>query len=354
VLYDDAAGSTPGTEIEMDDWYSVLQVSPGADQDVIETAHRWLAQRYDPANDPSDEAAENLRKVDEAFAVLSDPERRSAYDASRGISAPAPTTALEELAPAAPGAVAPEASKAGESRAASVMLGVIVAVTFIVGIGVALAAAISDRGGTDYNPNRGDGDYDLEHMALTEADMPAGIEFAGSGDFSAEEWASLFDVVDEDELAAKISQLEAQGWVKNYVAEGGRPGFAKLLGVKSVSTLYTNEAAANEAATRFACGLPIELSEQLEEFRVPSIGEQSVGFNHRRPLRDDNGEIVITFVDTTVCFRTGRIVHAVQQTALEGVEDIAGSIRTAYVLLDHVNDAYEGKTGADGEDEEEG
>ena len=339
----------------MDDWYGVLQVAPGADPDVIATAHRWLAERYSPQNDPSEEAAEKLRQVNAAYAVLGDAERRAAYDAERGITPPAPEPSV---APAEPVAAAEPAAVARPSRAASVMLGVVVGVTFVVALAVAITAALTSDNGADYNANRGDGDYDLEHMALTESDMPQGVVFVGAGEVdSVRRWAtSFFDVpteeIDEQELAAKVAQIEAQGWIRNSIAEGGNPGFGKILGVKSVSTLYNNEEAAQESTTRFACGLPIELSEQLEEFIVPDIADQAVGFMHRRPLTDEFGDTVITFVDTTVCFRTGRIVHAVQQTSIDGIQDIGGSIRTAYVLLDHVNDAYEGNVPADEEDED--
>lgn len=208
--------------------------------------------------------------------------------------------------------------------------------------------------GTDYPSNLGDDEYNLEAMALTEADMPPGLEFVGSGEIPKEDWALNFDVNDEEELDAKVAQLEAQGWLRNYVAEGGLRGFGKLLGVKSISTLYTNETAAIDAAERFACGLPIELSEPLEDIKfIPKMGEQTVAFYHRRPITDENGETILTFIDTTICFRTGRIVHAVQETAIEGVEDIASSIRIAQTLLARVDAVFEGDLPPADEDEEE-
>lgn len=370
----------------MDDWYSVLQVAPGADQDVIVTAHQWLSQRYDPANDPSDFAAERLRQVHEAFAVLGDPERRAEYDAGRDVSAapaeaapapavpppaqpaaaatfaetPRPSSAPEYAVPASPSPSHEPIPPRGNGRAASVMLGVIVAVTFVVAFAVAIAAWFTaEDDDADYSANRGDGDYDLENMTFREADMPEGVIFLGSAEIDdVQEWAGAYfpdeepGEIDEQEFNAKVAQLEAQGWLRSSVAEGRRPAFF-LLGVKSFSTLYTNVERATESADKFACGLPIELSEQLEEFTVPKIADQSVGFRHRREFMDESGNVLFSFVDTTVCFRTGRIVHVVQDTWIDGTEDVGASIRAAYNLLDRVNDAYNGTVEPLPEEDEE-
>jgi len=61
------------------DYYEVLQISPNADPDMIHRVYRLLAQRYHPDNgDSGDESA--FRAVTEAYKVLSDPEKRAAYD----------------------------------------------------------------------------------------------------------------------------------------------------------------------------------------------------------------------------------------------------------------------------------
>lgn len=61
------------------DYYEVLQVSPNADLDTVQRVYRLLAQRYHPDNkDTGDEEA--FKQVLEAYKILSDPERRAAYD----------------------------------------------------------------------------------------------------------------------------------------------------------------------------------------------------------------------------------------------------------------------------------
>jgi curved DNA-binding protein CbpA len=65
------------------DYYAVLQVGRQADQETIKLAYRRLARRYHPDLNPDPAAAPRMRAVNEAYAVLSDPARRAAYDLAR-------------------------------------------------------------------------------------------------------------------------------------------------------------------------------------------------------------------------------------------------------------------------------
>jgi len=63
------------------DYYEVLGVSRAADENELKTAYRRLALQYHPDRNPDDaEAEENFKEASEAYAVLSDPEKRSRYD----------------------------------------------------------------------------------------------------------------------------------------------------------------------------------------------------------------------------------------------------------------------------------
>jgi curved DNA-binding protein CbpA len=61
------------------DHYEVLQISPNADVETIRRIYRIHAQRFHPDNLDSGNA-ETFRRVSDAYEVLSDPERRAAYD----------------------------------------------------------------------------------------------------------------------------------------------------------------------------------------------------------------------------------------------------------------------------------
>jgi hypothetical protein len=63
------------------DYYDVLQLSPKADPDTIHRVYRMLAQRYHPDNQETGDQ-EQFRLLIEAYRVLSDPEKRAAYDAT--------------------------------------------------------------------------------------------------------------------------------------------------------------------------------------------------------------------------------------------------------------------------------
>lgn len=192
--------------------------------------------------------------------------------------------------------------------------------------------------GRDYPSNKGDDEYDLAAMALTEGDMAKDFAKQDIDEpaFTNEQWAEVFDT---DDLEGKLRQLEAQGRLTNHVTAFTPPGLGKVLAVTAVSTLYTDDKAAEEATNRFACGLPIKDSEPLDPFVVPRLADQATGFFVHQ---ENSGGI--SFVDTTVCFRTGRIVHALQQTSLPGIEDIALAVRTAQKWLRHVDDAFDGVT----------
>ncbi len=63
------------------DYYEVLGVGRDADEAALKKAYRTLAKKYHPDTHPNDkEAEEKFKEASEAYAVLSDPEKRKAYD----------------------------------------------------------------------------------------------------------------------------------------------------------------------------------------------------------------------------------------------------------------------------------
>ncbi len=63
------------------DYYEILGVQRGADDDAIKKAYRKLALKYHPDRNPGDkEAEQNFKDASEAYAVLSDRAKRSQYD----------------------------------------------------------------------------------------------------------------------------------------------------------------------------------------------------------------------------------------------------------------------------------
>jgi len=65
----------------MDDYYTLLGIDRQADGDQIKKAYRKMAMKYHPdRNKNNPEAEEQFKKVSEAYAVLSDAEKRRQYD----------------------------------------------------------------------------------------------------------------------------------------------------------------------------------------------------------------------------------------------------------------------------------
>jgi len=62
------------------DYYEVLGVPRDADESAIKSAYRKLARQYHPDVNKSGDAEERFKEINEAYEVLSDGEKRAAYD----------------------------------------------------------------------------------------------------------------------------------------------------------------------------------------------------------------------------------------------------------------------------------
>lgn len=65
----------------MESYYDILNVPQDADSEEIKKSFRHLAMKYHPDKNPNNKAAEEkFKKVNEAYTILSDPEKRRNYD----------------------------------------------------------------------------------------------------------------------------------------------------------------------------------------------------------------------------------------------------------------------------------
>ena len=69
----------------MKDYYKILQISPDAAPEVIQMAYKALAKKYHPDLNPdnAEQAQEQMKELNAAFEVLSNPEKRARYDAEQ-------------------------------------------------------------------------------------------------------------------------------------------------------------------------------------------------------------------------------------------------------------------------------
>ena len=77
------------------DPYKVLQVDSEADPEVIQAAYRRLAQKYHPDLAPDADAARRMVAINDAWAILRDPEARAALDRRRALGARKPVAGAD-------------------------------------------------------------------------------------------------------------------------------------------------------------------------------------------------------------------------------------------------------------------
>ncbi len=74
------------------DYYKILGIARNATAQEIKKAYRRLAFKYHPDHNHEPEAEENFKKINEAYEVLTNPEKRAAYDARLASYAQSPVT----------------------------------------------------------------------------------------------------------------------------------------------------------------------------------------------------------------------------------------------------------------------
>lgn len=63
-----------------EDLYGILEVKRGADEAEIKKAYRKLARQYHPDVNKDPDAEDQFKKIQRAYSILSDPQKKAQYD----------------------------------------------------------------------------------------------------------------------------------------------------------------------------------------------------------------------------------------------------------------------------------
>ena len=66
-------------------YYSILRVPENATDDQIKSAYRVTAMKYHPDKNKSPLADDMMKKINEAYGILSDKQKRQEYDRGKNI-----------------------------------------------------------------------------------------------------------------------------------------------------------------------------------------------------------------------------------------------------------------------------
>jgi hypothetical protein len=196
--------------------------------------------------------------------------------------------------------------------------------------------------GPKYATNKSDDSYDLQAMSLAEEDLPAGYLQQDARIFNNQDWAAVMPPGDDPQGIQ--NKLDAEGRLSGAAAIFSWDNPSEHLGrpyqIATQSTLYSTAAEASKALQQYFCDVLIDpTSPQITDFKVTGIGDEAVGFMSTTTVQGFGDSI-----DTAVCFRTGRILHAVIQSGLDGTPDVALDVRLAQKMLSRVDDALAGRT----------
>ena len=185
----------------MADFYDTLGVKKGASEEEIKKAYRKLARKWHPDANPGDaQAEERFKEIQEAYSVLSDPDKRKQYDAG-GMFGGGPAAAFASTRPrsaaawarsgtssptcsAAAAVAAAAAARAGRDLETEVRLSFAQAMSGTRGVGQR-----ADRGAVPDVPRQR---REAGHVARSRAPCDGrGIETEGQGMFSIAQPCSL-------------------------------------------------------------------------------------------------------------------------------------------------------------------
>ena len=214
------------------DHYSVLGVRPDSDAVVIRAAFRALMLKFHPDTNGSPSATEQAARINAAFAILGDPEKRQRYDTERRNAQKSTSSGERERStPAAPQQPPPPPPKppSQNGKGSTKPSGFFIA-PYAIGIFLILLVLLFSNSGTRTADVRSVNATDMNMIATETA--PAGTISAGDMTASLNDTMTDADVMSSIDLSSSAQTITA---LKFEEIEGAATDFDRVLQRRGIS-----------------------------------------------------------------------------------------------------------------------
>jgi protein-disulfide isomerase len=319
-------------------YYTVLQVSRNAEQEVIEAAYKRLARKYDPDVYSGADGADRLRELNEAYEVLRDVGKRAEYHAilsrARARAAPAgskqgsPTSSVQPAVAKPP--KRPRAKPAARPGRPTRKIGQFRNLGFVAALVVAVVAAIALIGVA--NLLRGDGGNSTSNGSIVIPEHTAPVDGLTLG--RADAPITIYEYSDfQCPFCAKVAAEVVPRLDTDYLATGK----AKLI-FKNFAFLGDESRWAAEAA---ACaGDQEKFWEYHNKLFEEQNGENKGAFKVEN-LKLFAQDIGLNQGDFNTCFDEGKFTGQIADEISEAERRGVNSTPTFFVGQDPVDSTYD-------------
>lgn len=280
------------------DYYATLGVDAASEDVVISAAYKALMRRYHPDVNKSAEAAQRAQRINEAYAVLSDPTKRAAYDRQRAQAQPGTAGGKAPPSPPPPRPKQPP-PKSPPTELESPSNEVRFAVVLVLAIGgIAGIGALSNSPGIEAPGSMMGEDANLGAGVLVEPVAPA-------SDLTN---LTTPTAVEDDSVTDERVWKGVQEFDRVFERSG-------MLGAAAFSRTCFAEAAASKRYRDLDFCLAFDLvAQEVDESASDAFGAERLGYFETLRIRERHREAMREISGNTLLFDTSRFTDVQDRT----------------------------------------